>query len=123
MREPILPEKLISHRPSRGVSHASTRRETESAPARVSCVSGHPADRVPFRFDLYHQNDDTRLYFSVPGQFRYRPVEDIDLDNSAIGVELSSPRTRFEGELAGSGLKFYGKFKGLSGALELGFDK
>jgi hypothetical protein len=79
-------------------------------------------ERVSFRFDLYSRNNDTRLYFSVPGHYRYRPVEDIGMDNGTITVELSSPRTRVAGELAGSSLKFSGKIKGLSGVLELDLD-
>jgi hypothetical protein len=80
-------------------------------------------EQVSFRLDLYSQNNNLRLYLSVPGKYRYRPVEDIDLEDGGIGIELSSPRTRVEGELAGSGLKFSGKFRGLSGVLELGFGR
>lgn len=78
--------------------------------------------RVSFRFDLYNYRDDTRLYFSIPGHYHFRPVEDIDMDNGRIGIELSSPHRIVEGELIGSNLKFSGKFNGFSGVLNLELD-
>ncbi len=78
--------------------------------------------QVPFRFDLYSQDKDLRLYFTVPGQYRYRPVEDIDMEGGGIVVELSSPRAMVEGELSGKSLKFSGKFRDFSGTLNIDID-
>lgn len=90
---------------------------------KIGSCEGHmrlsSGKRVPFRFDLFTYEDDTRLYFSVPGKYHYRPVEDIGFEDGRIGIELRSPHRIIEGELTGSNLKFSGRFPGFSGALDL----
>jgi hypothetical protein len=91
-----------------------------SCEGRMRLSSGK---RVPFRFDLFTYEDDTRLYFSIPGKYHYRPVEDIDFEDGRIGIELRSPHRMLVGELTGTNLKFSGMFPGFSGTLNLELDK
>jgi hypothetical protein len=91
-----------------------------SCEGRMRLSSGK---RVPFRFDLFTYEDDTRLYFSIPGKYHYRPVEDIDFEDGRIGIELRSPHRILVGELTGTNLKFSGMFPGFSGSFKIDLDE
>jgi hypothetical protein len=94
---------------------------------RIGSCEGHmrlsSGKRVPFRFDLFSYHENTHLYFSIPGKYHYRPVEDIGFEDGCIGIELRSPHRILVGELTGTNLKFSGMFPGFSGSLNIDLDE
>lgn len=78
--------------------------------------------RTSFRFDLIRRGNDTGLFLTMPGRYRYRPVEDLDIGNGIIAVDLSSPQRTIRGEISGDSLTFTGNFEGWSGSFTLDID-
>ena len=77
--------------------------------------------RTSFRIDLFASDGDGQLYLTIPGMYRYSPIEDFDFSDNHMEVELASGRT-IGGEITGNSLTFAGNFNGLSGAITLDLD-
>ncbi|MBT4483888.1 MAG: hypothetical protein HOC71_09450 [Candidatus Latescibacteria bacterium] len=69
--------------------------------------------KMHFSINLYKEPvGDFTAYMSIPSRgIRYGKMENIDIEDSFVRVELSSPRRVYEGTLIKEGLIFEGSFE------------
>lgn len=89
-----------------------------SCEGRMRLASGR---RTSFRVDLFASNGDGQLYLTMPGMYRYSPIEDFDFSGNHIEIELASEQI-VRGVLAGDKLTFSGNIGELSGSVMLDLD-